>query len=122
MVDRSYENLSRISDLNDHINQNIKLFTADAWKWKGINIKYDAIHIGAGADKIPENLWKLLKEDGLMVLPIKHGMGEKFQVYRKKGISEPEPIGDGIGVRYVPLLKPCGSNNPNRRCHNQQII
>lgn len=131
LVDRSYTNLIKFPDLKDHIsivnnkninNKNIKLFTADAWTWDGIDIEYDAIHIGAGVNQIPQNLWKLLKNDGLMVLPIKQINGESFQVYRKTtNDSIHTPIGTGIKVRYVPLLKLCSSNNPNRRCHNIQI-
>ena len=34
------------------------------------DIRFDAIHVGAAADKMPEGLVSQLAEDGLMIIPV----------------------------------------------------
>lgn len=65
---------------------------------------YDAIHVGAAAEEIPEALIEQLKEGGRMVIPV----GDMFQDLKvvDKNSDGSLTIRTETSVRYVPLTSP----------------
>ena len=65
---------------------------------------YDAIHVGALADSVPNILLNQLKPDGIMLLPLKLGDNNYFCIITKDKdgniLIDPKE-----SVRYVPLVK-----------------
>lgn len=74
--------------------------------WKGDPGKtYDAIHVGAAAETVPDALVEALKPNGRMVIPVgKPGWGQQLMLLTKDadGKVETKPL---FGVAYVPLVK-----------------
>ena len=66
------------------------------------DIKFDVIHVGAAAEKMPEALVEQLAEGGKMIIPV-GGINQcqKFvEITKKDGKIEEKFI---LSVRYVPL-------------------
>jgi len=64
---------------------------------------FDAIHVGAAAEYLPESLVKLLKKGGRMVIPL--GTHEQSFMRIDKDLSGTLHQTYLFGVRYVPLVK-----------------
>lgn len=62
---------------------------------------YDAIHVGAAAENVPEELLRQLKPGGGMIIPVGGVGGQRLLMITKEegGVKE-EVV---CGVRYVPL-------------------
>ena len=83
--------------------RNVQLRVADGffgWQEKG---PFDAILLTAAAPKIPEPLWRQLKEDGRLVMPLGDAKGREQKLIRARK-SAGRPIIENLSaVRFVPL-------------------
>ena len=101
----------------DLIPKRLKIFKTDAWK--GIKLDklksiedyyeyFDAIHVGAKADMVPELLYNQLKPGGRMFIPLeKNGQTHIYIVDKPINDTRLGPISmvSDLSVRYVPLQK-----------------
>jgi protein-L-isoaspartate(D-aspartate) O-methyltransferase len=84
--------------------------TRDGWKGYAEMAPYDAIHVGAAAEKIPLDLVSQLKVGGRMIVPVgpEGGHQELMLIDRIKDEGPVEKSYSAIprlGVIYVPLVK-----------------
>jgi protein-L-isoaspartate(D-aspartate) O-methyltransferase len=95
-------------------NKLVEIFKGNGWKGYPQNEQnelYDAIHVGAEADKLPEKLWAQLKPGGIMVIPIKKSESTKMMIFQKPVFKNslcnniPCNVKESIGVRFVPLVE-----------------
>lgn len=87
----------------------VSLKTGDGWKGWAEHGPYDAIHVGAAAETIPEELVSQLKVGGRMVVPVGPQSSSQMlvQVDRTKDtgpISESYTTESLMAVVYVPLV------------------
>ena len=98
----------------------VSLQVGDGWKGLPSEAPFDAIHVGAAADGMPYELVAQLKVGGIMIIPI-GGQTEIQNLYKIERISASNSdsfefdlhdyrITTLLGVRYVPLVRPRGSN------------
>lgn len=118
LIDLSVRNLRKADgDLLDtgvvHIQR------GDGWKGLPSEAPFDAIHVGAAADGMPNELVAQLKVGGVMIIPI-GAQNEIQNLYKIERISRTDPVGSYdpndyrittlLGVRYVPLVRPPNTN------------
>lgn len=115
LIDLTNENMNKTDcDLLDF--GAVRIALRDGWKgWKE-EAPFDAIHVGAAADSLPEQLLIQLKVGGVMIVPI----GPQSQVQKLYKIERLKQTEEGtesyysedfkatalLGVRYVPLIRP----------------
>ena len=87
LVKKSLQNISK--DNPDLLKQKVRIEQGDGRLGWIIdkNVKFDAIHVGAAADKIPEALVEQLAEDGIMVIPVggQHETQKFMELTKKNG-------------------------------------
>ena len=90
----------------DEINKMYTIITGDGWKGNADEAPFDAIHVGAAAEKIPQSLVDQLAVGGRMVIPVgpKHGM--QYLCLVDKQQNGTVVVKEVTGVRYVPLVNP----------------
>ena len=66
---------------------------------------FDAINVGATASDLPQNLVKLLKKGGQMVIPLKRFDGREIFTLVEKDMNGHITKKELMGVVYVPLVK-----------------
>lgn len=66
---------------------------------------FDAINVGATASDLPQNLVRLLKKGGQMVIPLKRFDGREIFTLVEKDINGHITKKELMGVVYVPLVK-----------------
>ena len=66
---------------------------------------FDAINVGATAQELPQNLVKLLKKGGQMVIPLKRFDGREIFTLVEKDMNGHITKKELMGVVYVPLVK-----------------
>ena len=87
---------------------NLQLLYADGWQGHSSEAPYDAIHVGAAAESVPEQLVDQLKVGGRLIIPV--GVDEQALLLLIK-----DPDGGLVrklvcGVRYVPLVRGLASS------------
>jgi len=75
----------------------------DGWKGDPANGPYDAIHVGAAAETLPQALVEQLAPNGRMVIPV--GTSHQKLIMIDKAEDGTITKTDITGVRYVPLVK-----------------
>ncbi|CAA3006366.1 -L-isoaspartate(D-aspartate) O-methyltransferase-like isoform X1 [Olea europaea subsp. europaea] len=101
LVDMSLSNLKR--DCPELLETGrVTILRADGRAGLKENGPYDAIHVGAAADGIPEMLIDQLKEGGRMVIPVKRGADQMFESIDKLPGGQVKRT-DLLRVIYVPL-------------------
>jgi len=81
---------------------NIRLKVGDGFFGWDEKAPFDAILVTAAAPKVPEPLWRQLKEGGRLIMPIgKEGQTQRLVRIRK--ISGKQVVEDITGVVFVPL-------------------
>ncbi|KAL4454560.1 hypothetical protein ABPG74_021765 [Tetrahymena malaccensis] len=112
LVQLSHNNIRK--SFNQELeNKQIFLVTGDGRNGYQHLAPYDAIHVGAAAEKIPEALLQQLNFGGRMVIPVgKHGGDQEFLAIDKdlQGKITQTKL---LGVQYVPLTsleKQLGTN------------
>jgi protein-L-isoaspartate(D-aspartate) O-methyltransferase len=101
LVESSIKNI-----MNDHpelIKENrVVIKQGDGRKgWDEEGIQFDAIHVGAATEEVPQKLIDQLAEGGRMVIPVGGSFFQEFMAFDKvNGQIKKTPIS---GVRYVPL-------------------
>jgi len=66
---------------------------------------FDCIHVGAAAEKLPQNLIKILKKGGKMVIPIGMTRSSQFFCRIQKNDDGTYDNTELFQVAYVPLVK-----------------
>jgi len=81
----------------------IELVEGDGWKGHSPYAPYDAIHVGAAAESIPEELIAQLKNGGRMIIPVGKSLQQLIRVDKDRNgkISKTKLL----DVIYVPLVK-----------------
>eukprot|EP01095_Lingulamoeba_sp_RSL-Kostka_P003097 TRINITY_DN13_c5_g1_i1.p1 TRINITY_DN13_c5_g1~~TRINITY_DN13_c5_g1_i1.p1 ORF type:complete len:221 (-),score=72.66 TRINITY_DN13_c5_g1_i1:203-865(-) len=84
-------------------NDRIEIVLQDGWKGFVDNSPYDAIHVGAAVEFLPQDLVDQLAINGRLIIPV--GKNTQYLMQYDK-ISEDEIKGTKVlGVNYVPLVK-----------------
>jgi len=73
---------------------------------------FDAIHVGAAAEKIPESLLKQLKPGGKLIIPVGSRFGDQELICITRRDEENFETEQLCGVRYVPLTSEDDQLNP----------
>lgn len=102
LIDWSIQNLNR-DDPSFIKSGLVEIKLGDGWKGDPQNGPFDAIHVGAAAETLPEELVKQLKPHGRMIIPL--GTWDQKLVQVDKDVHGKVSISDIMGVRYVPLVK-----------------
>ena len=81
----------------------IKIIQGDGRLGSPENGPYDAIHVGAAADKTPEELLKQLKPGGRMICPVGPAYDTQYLTQFDKQVDGEIKKTSLMGVAYVPL-------------------
>lgn len=105
LVQLARENIERHDA--ELLRSRVSLALADGWEASLVAAEgpYDAIHVGAAATSLPQELVSQLKPNGRMIIPVgpEGGVQELVQVdVDAEGNARAEAL---MSVRYVPLVK-----------------
>ena len=93
---RAQETLARLGYRNVSVKAGDGFF---GWEEKG---PFDAILITAAAEKIPDPLWRQLREQGLLVMPLGESRRNQ-QLVRVRKVGEKPQIENVTAVVFVPM-------------------
>ena len=77
---------------------------ADGWKGYPARAPFDAIHVGAAAKSLPEELCAQLKNGGIMMIPVGKSSGAQSLLLVNKNADGTLHQRGVLPVRYVPLV------------------
>ena len=102
LTDFSIKNIKK--DQSDLLEtERVILITGDGRKGYPDKAPYDAIHVGAAADGVPQALHEQLKPVGRMIVPVGPDGGVQYLEQHDKGQDGRVVVNRLMGVRYVPL-------------------
>jgi len=102
LVNWAFENIKK-DDPELLSSGKIDIRVGDGWEGDTKNAPFDAIHVGAAAETLPQKLVQQLKPGGRMVIPVgKHDQWLLLVDKDKEGKVSQQKL---FGVRYVPLVK-----------------
>ena len=104
----SIENLKKNPYHKELLNEKtIEIKCDDGWKGWEDKGPFNAIHVGAAAFKIPQNLIDQLACPGRLIIPVGPELGnqELLQIDKDEDGNVKKPVSI-FGVRYVPLVNP----------------
>ena len=102
LVDDSIENVNKW-DPQQIKSGHIELITGDGRQGYSKNAPYDAIHVGAAADGIPNALYEQLAPGGRMIVPVGPEGGTQFFTQVDKDEAGNISKRELMSVMYVPL-------------------
>jgi protein-L-isoaspartate(D-aspartate) O-methyltransferase len=88
---------------NPELKGRVSFVKGDGWKGYKSEAPFDAIHVGAAAETMPEDLVQQLKNGGRMIIPI--GVHEQTLYQVDKAIDGSVSMKPLVDVIYVPLVK-----------------
>lgn len=83
----------------------LKIYQGDGWKGDPQNAPFQVIHVGAGAESMPEALVEQLAPGGRMVIPIEGAFFGQDLMFVEKSEDNKVTMRNMMAVRYVPLVK-----------------
>mmetsp|Transcript_101559 Transcript_101559/g.262496 ORF Transcript_101559/g.262496 Transcript_101559/m.262496 type:complete len:249 (+) Transcript_101559:46-792(+) len=104
LVELSCTNLAAAGD-PALANNSLLVFVGEGWEGCAEHAPYDAIHVGAAAETLPQALRDQLKPGGRMVIPVGGSLGQDF-VQLDRNLDGTYTEQRLMSVRYVPLVKP----------------
>lgn len=104
LTDMSQANLRKAKDTAAMLESgSIKIVTGDGRLGYAANGPYDAIHVGAAASEIHQELIDQLKSPGRMFLPVEENWGNQY-MWRVEKDNEGKVTKERLfGVLFVPL-------------------
>jgi protein-L-isoaspartate(D-aspartate) O-methyltransferase len=96
LAERAKEGLARLGYSNVFVKTGDGFF---GWEEKG---PFDAILVTAAAEKIPEPLWRQLREGGRLVIPL-GGEGRSQRLIRARKIAGKQHVENITEVVFVPM-------------------
>jgi protein-L-isoaspartate(D-aspartate) O-methyltransferase len=89
----------------------VSIRLGDGWTGQGFSTdSFDAIHVGAAAERIPDTLLKSLKSPGRMVIPVGPQWGSQTFMIVDKARDGTITQQELMSVMYVPLERPEGAH------------
>jgi protein-L-isoaspartate(D-aspartate) O-methyltransferase len=107
LADRSKERLKAEIDptVKEMLsNGKIQIINGDGWMGSPENGPYDAIHVGAAAATLPQNLVNQLALNGRLIIPV-GTYNQQLKIVDKNSNGEVTET-PYLDVRYVPLVNP----------------
>lgn len=102
LVDVAIANITRANPAL--LNSTLKITRGDGWTGEGFqDLTFDAIHVGAAAESVPEILLRQLKSPGRMVIPVGPQWGTQTFLLIDKDKSGAVTQKELMAVMYVPL-------------------
>ena len=108
LVRMSEENLVRHEKAGGHAllaSGRVTLSVGDGWQGVPEHAPFDAIHVGAAAEEIPQKLVEQLRPGGRMIVPVGPRDGEQHLMQVDKSTEGKVRASSLMGVRYVPLVR-----------------
>ncbi|MGH7774045.1 MAG: protein-L-isoaspartate(D-aspartate) O-methyltransferase [Candidatus Binatia bacterium] len=96
LAEKAKETLIRLGYVNVWVRTGDGFF---GWEEKA---PFEAILVTASAEKIPEPLWRQLREEGRLVMPLS-GEGKRQKLVRVRKIGGRQHVEDITGVIFVPM-------------------
>jgi len=94
----------------------IQIRLGDGWTGEGFQYEqFDAIHVGAAAETIPDTLLGSLKSPGRMVIPVGPQWGSQTFLVVDKADDGSITQTELMSVMYVPLERPVTAASPRSR-------
>ena len=112
LVQLSIKNVAKDNLLQKELGDRIKFERRDGWTGLPDYGPYDAIHVGAAAEKIPDALLDQLANGGRMIIPVGGVNAAHALVQVDRDAAGTLSQKTLFGVRYVELVDERGSARP----------
>ena len=108
-IERQRNLYFKTKEILEKLHFRIKTFLGDGFEGLPSYAPFDRIIITAGAPEMPQKLIEQLKPQGIMIIPMDNGKGQKMMRITKQsdGTLKQEEFGD---FKFVPMLKDIGKD------------